>query len=586
MNINQIKITNRKAIIKLKTGICETAEELISSDLFFELIKKYIAMLEKRDSYLLGIFEGAPITDEKIHCLTDAILSLVKIPIILVPNVIKGSEHFLKDPAVLNEFIEQFYNYWRSFDRFIICDSSSHVLTKRPYRTINATIEKFTQLIRGVYRDIQENITGSHPQIYRQVHAGAEVATIAIPYDIQFPSNPAYQQLKKIDIIRHVVLYPPLVLTPPNNTRSGKFERISQNPLTVVTIKANEWLCYPAKVGPLNIFIYFHEAFFELGFSLCNLFELADENDLKKKPDAVFLFGVPENSLNGLGTSQTVFYEDEKTGMLVGAVPNNDEFGYFGYLKKMALTLHNIRMMRLGKLPFHGALVKVLLKSQREAVILVIGDTGAGKSETLEAFQDCGQDEIRDLIIIADDMGSLDISSNGTTLGYGTEIGAFLRLDDLQPWYAFRQIDRAIIMNPNKVNARLVLPVTTFEAINKGVPIDYVLYANNYEEIDEEHPIIEQFKDVNQALPIFRDGTVMSKGTTTSKGLVHSYFANVFGPTQYKELHESLAKKFFESFFDKGLFVGQIRTRLGIPGWERKGPEASAKELLKVINKQ
>ncbi len=69
-------------------------------------------------------------------------------------------------------------------------------------------------------------------------------------------------------------------------------------------------------------------------------------------------------------------------------------------------------------------------------------------------------------------------------IGYGTEIGAFLRLDDLQPGYAFGHLDRSIIMNPSQVNARIVFPVTRFETVVQGHKIDYILYANNYEEID------------------------------------------------------------------------------------------------------
>ncbi len=35
----------------------------------------------------------------------------------------------------------------------------------------------------------------------------------------------------------------------------------------------------------------------------------------------------------------------------------------------------------------------------------------------------------------------------------------------------------------------------------------------------------------------------MSKGTTTSVGLVHTYFVNVFGAVQYKALHDDIARK-------------------------------------------
>jgi hypothetical protein len=75
----------------------------------------------------------------------------------------------------------------------------------------------------------------------------------------------------------------------------------------------------------------------------------------------------------------------------------------------------------------------------------------------------------------------------------------------------------------------------------------------------------------------------MSKGTTTSSGLVHSYFANIFGPPEYKELHDEIAAKYFASFFKHNIFVGQMRTRLGIPGYESSGPREAAMELLKII---
>jgi H2-forming N5,N10-methylenetetrahydromethanopterin dehydrogenase-like enzyme len=187
------------------------------------------------------------------------------------------------------------------------------------------------------------------------------------------------------------------------------------------------------------------------------------------------------------------------------------------------------------------------------------------------------------MIIIADDMGSLAFNTDGDVIGHGTEIGAFVRLDDLQPGYAFGQIDRSIIMSPNKINSRIILPVTTYEQVIKGYKIDLVLYANNFEEVDEDHHIIAKLNSAEKALDIFRDGTAMSKGTTTSTGLIHSYFANIFGPVQYKSLHEIIAKRFFESLYDNDIFVGQLRTRLGIVGYEQSGPEEAAKALLDIL---
>ena len=50
---------------------------------------------------------------------------------------------------------------------------------------------------------------------------------------------------------------------------------------------------------------------------------------------------------------------------------------------------------------------------------------------------------------------------DGKVYGYGTEIGAFVRLDDLIG-YAFKELDRSIFMNPDKINARLVMPVAPY----------------------------------------------------------------------------------------------------------------------------
>ncbi len=78
----------------------------------------------------------------------------------------------------------------------------------------------------------------------------------------------------------------------------------------------------------------------------------------------------------------------------------------------------------------------------------------------------------------------------------------------------------------------------------------------------------------------------MSKGTTNTSGLVHTYFANIFGPPQYQELHEALACQYFQAFFDQGTAVCELRTQLGIQGMEMKGPEAAARQLLEAIKEK
>lgn len=585
MPVVRVEVEERQIVLHQLGGIgCATPEDLAASTAFSEVVALYVKTLVAKDSPILDALPldfGQP---ESVSQLVTWLRALAATPLEKAATIVPGLGPLVTNRRVLHEFVEGLYDFWRHYSRFMILHSepgpNSH--EHRPYRAFNATIERLTHLVLGLYRDACENITGDHPRVYRQVAAGCTVGIIAVPKSSNLPE--AYRPvLEEIPFIRQVLVSPPLIIDPPMNTRTGQFQRIAENPLVGMKLDASKFLCYPAQVGPLVISIYFHQQFLELGSSLANLFDLATDEQIAAGPDAIYIYGAPPESLACHGVLPTVFYDDEQQKMLVAAVPLESRFGYFGYLKKMTLTLHNIVMMKRGRMPYHGAMTRIVLKDGPSANVLLIGDTATGKSESLEAFRILGQDHIRELRIIADDMGSLEIDSRGRVLGYGTEIGAFIRLDDLQQGYAFGQIDRAIIMSPQKVNARAVLPVTTQQEILHGYPVDILLYANNYEEVDDTHPLIERFAEPEQALRVFREGAAMAKGTTTAKGLVHSYFANIFGPPQYQALHDEIARRVVDAAFQAGVFVGQIRTRLGIPGYEAKGPQAVARELFSLI---
>jgi hypothetical protein len=574
-----------KFILRVSNRVCINSEELLTSEPFVTFFNAYLESLKRKQSTLLGIFADKDFSEKDVRLLQETLYYLNSLPAEKVIKLVDGSQVFFRNTLLLNEFVEQFYNYWRRMHRLVICDSVFDRLDKRPYRTFNDLVESLMHLVRSTYRNIQENITGNHPKIYRQVSAGAEVGAIALPYKLQYP-NDNFKMLDDIFVIRQVLIYPPMIFNTPMNKRKGEFARIEKNPLDGLKVNPKEWLCYPARVGPLLIAIYFPLSLFELGFSLSNLFELADEEDLKRKPDAVYIYGAPlENALSVNG-NETVFFDDEKNNILIGSVPFRNEYAYFGYLKKMILTLHNIIRMKSGYLPFHGAMIKITMRDKKPFSVLIMGDSGAGKSESIEALRIIASEDLEDLTVIADDMGSIDMDEQGRLIGYGTEMGAFVRLDDLQSGYALGQIDRTIIMNPDQVNARVVMPVTRYEYIMEGTPIDCVLYANNYDVVDDAHPIIEQFTNAKDALDVFRRGAVMSKGTTTTSGIVENYFANIFGPVQYQDLHEKLAEKYFQDMFAKGIYVGQLRTQLGVPGQEQSGPQLSAKALLEMIQQK
>lgn len=183
--------------------------------------------------------------------------------------------------------------------------------------------------------------------------------------------------------------------------------------------------------------------------------------------------------------------------------------------------------------------------------------------------------------IIFDDMGYLNIEADGSVKGYGTEIGAFVRVDDLDPSYAYQQLDRGIYTNPDKVNARVTIPVSTYEVISKGYKVDYMLYANNYTETDQK---IKFFDNLDKAIEVFEDGARKAKGTTTEVGLVKSYFANPFGPVQEREVAEELVRQYFTKMNENKVKIGEIHTSLAIDGQTKEGPRLAAEELFSLIN--
>lgn len=584
---------------------CQTPVQLLRSETFERLLVQFLKRLARRDSPLLAAVQPfrkeAASAGEGAEAGTGAgagtgarageaaaydLGAISDLLVLLASRRLDNVKHLpplfaqaLTDRILWHDLIEEFYNFWRTHERFVIVEGRENlpgVMLPRHQSliSINDTIKS---LILETYRQISANLTGAFPRVCRQLPAGAGVGLLVERAEWRLPS-PAYQALAEVPFIQQVVIEPPLIYYPRRNLRRGSFAPVEKNPLAQVALNPAEWLCYPALVGDLLTFIYFHRRYLALGASLANLFEFAEARDFTgKSPDAILVFGVDPAAL---GDEHTVYHEDREAGVAVGVIAHREDVDYFGYFKKMTLTLHNVIMIERGYLPIHGAMASIELRTGQAANIVLVGDSGAGKSETLEAFRVLADEYIRRLTVIFDDMGSLRLQPDGSVNGYGTEIGAFVRLDDLQPGFAYSEVERAIFMNPHKTNARLVIPLTPYREIVAGHRVDYFLYANNYERVGEGRPYLELFSDPQAAFRIFAEGTRMAKGTTDEFGLTSSYFANPFGAPQKRAQHDVLARRYLEAMLSAGVKVGQLRTQLGLEGYELGGPELAARELF------
>jgi hypothetical protein len=571
-------------------ALCTQPAQILQSRHASRVIQGYLNSLVKRQSQQLDLLQGLS-TDAVEGAPSPAAESLTRLLGLLVdmpPEEIRVKAPdvaaLLANPDGLAEMVEQIYDHWRGLERYLVFEGGADDSRDRALEGHMPFIQNNTHLadlIRDAYRRIEQHLRGHWPRVYRQVPAGANMGLLID--EVRWP-NPggAYETLRNISLVRLSLLVLPIILYPRANTRQGKFLRVEYNPLEGLDLDPTQWLGLPLRVGELNFLVYFDRDYLGLATSLVNLFELSGHTEARCKPDGILVFGLPPEALRG---ERTVFYMDPEADLVLGAVAKSDEVDYFGYFKKMILTQHNVIMMERGRLPLHGAMARLRLRQGPAVSIIIVGDSGAGKSETLEAFRTLAGDWISDMTIIFDDMGSLALGE-GEIRGYGTETGAFVRLDDIDPSYAFGHLDRSIFMNPHRSNSRVVIPLTEYKDVVAGYPVDMILYANNFETVNEERPAVEFFEEVHQALDVFRAGYRSAKGTTDEQGLVRSYFANPFGPNQMKDMHESLAQSYFQSAFDLGIPVGQIRTRLGVPGWEREGPTAAAEALFRYLMDQ
>lgn len=574
----EFSITGNKAILNLSEQFFNDVNELLNSESFLDLTKSFINY-HKKDSTRVYAYIEQFFINSSVDSLARELVDILKLLTVMnideISSKINKYHNLNKEKDGVLKIVEEFYNYWRNIERYSIIEQKED---SRGVGVVNFVEinEKLKNMILQAYRRIEMNVLGEWPKVYRQVPAAADASIMIRKFDKKYPE--IYQSLNDIPFITQVMIETPYITYTKSNKRDGIFEEVYENPILDSNINSPHFFCYPAKVGDNLIYIYFHRDLLTHGVSASNLFELADVKEIEnKKPDAIYIYGPKDK-----GERKNSFYYDKENKLYVGYVAYSDEVDYFGYLKKMVLTLNNVINIRKEYLPIHGAGLSVVLQNNKTVNIVILGDSGAGKSESIEAFRTLAKDYIKEMTIVFDDMGSFRIK-NGKVYAYGTEIGAFVRLDDLDAGYAFKQIDRSIFMNPDKINSRLIMPVATFDEINLGYQVDFFLYADNYSAVLDGCNSIEIFDTKEEALRIFKRGARLAKGTTTETGLVQTYFANPFGPVQKRKECDKLLDKYFDNLFENNIKVGTIKTQLGLSHMEFEGPRSAAIELFELI---
>lgn len=562
--LKKISIYNGQVILNYDRAYPKDRATLLKSRTFMKFVTYFIRITEETNPaiYLYLTQDGTLTPKDAAQNLIEFLRLLVVFDYDeLADNPLERDRHQLLD------VIEEIYHAWRSLQRFGFMNSNN-----MPDFGINTLVRRdsnLNDLILRTYRLYQEKIAGRPNLVYRQVQAGTN-SCFSI-HHVRNMFSEDYLSLHDIPMIDTVMLRTPMILHPTSSKRTGMFTETEINPLDMLAINADEWFCLPIKVGRLLCFVYFNVKYIALALSMVNLFELATTEESEGKPDLIMIYG------NEDGLNETKYFHDTENDIWIGRISDHPRMEYFGYLKKMALTLHNLAMMERGWLPIHGAMVNVVLKDGRSKGIILMGDSGAGKSESIEALKSVGKDLIKEVQVVFDDMGTIHME-DGVPYGQGTETGAFIRLDDLDPGTPYKDMDRSIFFAPENPNARMVVPASTYSFITKNHPIDLYCYANNYTDKEGMSALTaDVFKETCKA------GTRMALGTTQEKGLSKTYFANPFGPQQRQDVCDPLIDSTVKALEDNGVFLGEVYTHLGFDKTNRAGIEVAAKELLDFI---
>jgi len=549
--MSQIKkffMNENTVIVNLTSNLCVTSSEILDSSGFKKVVSKFLLTIGDNSRRPLQ-------TIKTINKSPDEMVELFKLLVVFqFDEIISKHSRFKKYLTYrkeIAEFIEALYSYWLNLERYGIVQRRLVEINTDNSIMIEST-DSFSKNILSLYRFFLKKLLDKPIRINRQTPAGFSAGFIVTPEFYQFP--PKYKFFKGINIVSGVVMRTPFIGHSSSNSRTGTFQEIDYNPLNYLRMTKRHWFCFPIKVGELLAYVFFHRTLMHHGVALCNTFEPGIEDYYKgRKPDLVYVYG-------GLKQEEDcTYYIDKENDFYLGYVARNEKNDFFGYMKDMILNLHNVYMIKHNILPIHGAMVNIVTKGNHEKNIVVIGDNNAGKSEIFKALKFIDNQKIVEMNVIFDNMGIFCLK-DGSVCAKGTEIGAYMMLDDLKTGYAYEELDRAIFINPESNVPKIILSNTRYEFISRENKIDYVFYANNSKDSDVS---IRIFNDINEMLKVFQEIEL----------------TDITGSSESKTLLEDV----FSVMFKNKISFGELYTKPGISEEENKGNITAARSIVDLL---
>ena len=184
------RLTKNGLFIDFNKEYCATKEDILNSELFVDLIIRYINSLEKKNSECYNLLiKHFNSKDEFIK----ELINTFKLYLLFSFNDVVSLLNLEKE--TLLDFIEGFYNYYRKIERYsyLLIEHNNNEVVKE---YLNKD-QKFNNLVLETYRRITENIKGEHYLVYRELNAGSNAGFIIEDKKINFKG--IYSKLNNIN---------------------------------------------------------------------------------------------------------------------------------------------------------------------------------------------------------------------------------------------------------------------------------------------------------------------------------------------------------------------------------------------------
>lgn len=325
-------------------------------------------------------------------------------------------------------------------------------------------------------------------------------------------------------------------------------------------------------------------------------FEVKPENLANLKPDAVSFLGLPQNVM---GEDFKIGYFMDKTAdgeeIPVSWVDKENITDYMGYFKKPILTVANEKVKSKEMLPIHGSAFTLVFKNGLRKTIVMGGDSGTGKSETIIAMmeqlvqQEGFAENLESIELLAGDMLSMFEGNDKQLYMLGTETGDFMRMTDIsEGWQErFRRLlDRGSKTNlSDPKNPRITVSgICDPDKVSVPTRVNMFLNINNFLTPPGGNSLCEVKSQRNLLLEEYVRGYRGEKGTSGDQ-------PNIYASLLYSEWPDKNAliqryKEDFDKLLGWDIIVKSGKAADAILSFKDKEVEGGigrAKEMVKNL---